>query len=253
MLMPLLHRLHRGGAWKIFGHWRQEVGGTLVMGSLTGPNSGGLPAKSGGLTIKTWENPLVKSSFILCCHLDYDVCWRAKNDVFVFFSPRHRRLAMVTDQNCGYNWDDPARMLSGPKVSVNYNLIWCFGTCFFHILGIIVPTDWYFSAGLKPPTSNPLIMKCGWKIPLKWKLFMGKSSINIVHFHCHGYQRGIHWHLMLFPSHVSWLSTKDPYSCRWDNPTMQPLRVCVCVWLKLRTQGSTDVGHVWLNNFYCKI
>ena len=21
---------------------------------------------------------------------------------------------------------------------------------------------------------------------------------------------------------------------------------CVCVWLKLRTQGSTDVGHVWL-------
>jgi len=32
---------------------------------------------------------------------------------------------------------------------------WCFGTffLFFHILGIVIPTDEYFSEGLKPPTS----------------------------------------------------------------------------------------------------
>ena len=32
---------------------------------------------------------------------------------------------------------------------------WWFGTFFiFHILGIVIPTDWYFSEGLKPPTSH---------------------------------------------------------------------------------------------------
>ena len=39
--------------------------------------------------------------------------------------------------------DDPATYLSG----------WWFGTFLFsHILGIIIPIDYYFSAGLKPPT-----------------------------------------------------------------------------------------------------
>ena len=31
---------------------------------------------------------------------------------------------------------------------------WWFGTFFFHILGIIIPTDQYFLEGLKPPTSK---------------------------------------------------------------------------------------------------
>jgi len=28
---------------------------------------------------------------------------------------------------------------------------------FFHILGIIIPTDFYFSEGLKPPTSDAYV------------------------------------------------------------------------------------------------
>ena len=38
--------------------------------------------------------------------------------------------------------------------STSFNPDWRFGTwiLFFHILGIIIPTDSYFSEGLKPPT-----------------------------------------------------------------------------------------------------
>ena len=41
------------------------------------------------------------------------------------------------------------------RASESYLTGWCFGTwsLFFHILGIIIPTDKYFSEGLKPPTS----------------------------------------------------------------------------------------------------
>ena len=37
------------------------------------------------------------------------------------------------------------------KICMRYKTCWWFGT-FFHILGILIPTDWYFSEGLKPPT-----------------------------------------------------------------------------------------------------
>ena len=35
---------------------------------------------------------------------------------------------------------------------VNISGWWIWNMFFFHILGIIIPTDWYFSEGLKPPT-----------------------------------------------------------------------------------------------------
>ena len=46
------------------------------------------------------------------------------------------------------------RWLLGWRMWFDTTTGWWFGTIFsvFHILGIIIPTDWYFSEGLKPPT-----------------------------------------------------------------------------------------------------
>ena len=66
---------------------------------------------------------------------------------------------------------------------------WWFGTWFlydfmtFHILGIIIPTDWYFSEGLKPPTRYILMYFDYWLVRLVAKdicihLYSGKSSVT---------------------------------------------------------------------------
>ena len=52
------------------------------------------------------------------------------------------------------------------------NTAWWFGTIglFFHILGIIIPFDEYFSEGLKPPTSSCMM--------LMWLMFEQRTIIS---------------------------------------------------------------------------
>ena len=47
-----------------------------------------------------------------------------------------------------------------------YGSGWWFGT-FFHILGIMIPTDSYFSEGLKPPTRYGFPLRGGWSYHIR--------------------------------------------------------------------------------------
>ena len=62
----------------------------------------------------------------------------------------HRELAQKWWIKWGSFWDSIHHFMV-----VLWDLMagWWFGTCFFRIGNVIIPTDQYFSEGLKPPTS----------------------------------------------------------------------------------------------------
>ena len=66
---------------------------------------------------------------------------------------------------------------------------WWFGTfLIFHILGTIIPTDYYVSEGLKPPTTHTHIYIYTIYIYIHIYIFINKTYINIyIYIYTHTY------------------------------------------------------------------
>ena len=81
---------------------------------------------------------------------------------------KYTELFNVVGNRCDVDWHN----YSMRKIVISCDTIsgWWFGTFLFsHILGIIIPTDWYFAEGLKPPTRY---------VSIVWRLSYSCGSVK---------------------------------------------------------------------------